>query len=219
MRVAVLASGRGSNLEALLRHARSGLLEAGVGLLVTDRPGAPCVQVAREGGVPAVVELPPGKDAAAYDEALAAVLLGDAPDLVVLAGFMRILGPRVLGAFPHKIVNVHPSLLPAFKGANAVRSALRHGARVTGCTTHFVTADLDGGPGILQAAVAVRPEDDEDSLRSQIQALEHQVLPRTVQLAAEGRLRVEDGRVHVAPGPSWHGRVEPVAGALYPDGF
>lgn len=219
LRVAVLASGRGSNLQALLRAIDGGRVDARVGLVLTDRPGAPCLEHARAHRVPAVVELPRerGESGAAYDVRLRDALAAERPELVVLAGFMRILGPAFLSAFAGRTVNIHPALLPSFKGAHGVRDALAAGAPLAGCTTHFVTADLDGGPMVLQAALAVAPDDDEASLAARVLRLEHQLLPRTVQLIAEDRVRVgADGRVRIAAGPSW----EPaVRDALYSHGF
>lgn len=219
LRVAVLASGRGSNLQALLRAIDDGRVDARVGIVLTDRSGAPCLEHARRHGVPALVELPREKGEArdAYDARLRDALSAESPDLVVLAGFMRILGPAVLSAFPSRVVNIHPALLPSFKGAHGIRDTLAAGAPLAGCTTHLVTGELDGGPMVLQAALAVAPDDTEETLAARVLRLEHQLLPRTVQLIAEDRVRVGgDGRVRIAPGPSW----EPaVPDALYSHGF
>jgi phosphoribosylglycinamide formyltransferase 1 len=221
LRITVLASGRGSNLEALLGAIRSGLVDAQVTLVVSDRPGAPCLEKARQAGVPATLELLPetGESRTLYEGRLLDVLRAEQPDLIVLAGFMRILSPDLVAAFPRRIINIHPALLPAFKGAHGIRDTLRGGAKLAGCTTHYVNAELDGGPIILQAALAIRPDDDEKRLAARVLRLEHQILPRTVQLIAEGRIRFADGHAQVAPGPSWHGRVEAVPEALYADGF
>lgn len=221
LKVAILASGRGSNMESILQSAASGLLDARVTLVVTDKPGAACIDKAKAAGVPATVELPreEGEPRSDYDARLQALLEREAPDVIVLAGFMRILGAELVNAFPQQIVNIHPALLPSFKGARGIRDTLRAGARIAGCTTHFVTADLDAGPIILQAAVPVRHDDDEASLAARVLRLEHQILPRTLQLIHEGRVRVEGGRATIAPGPSWKERVEAVPDALYPDAF
>lgn len=221
LRVAVLASGRGSNMESLLEKCANGLVDADVGLVLTDRPGARCVQTATQAGVPAVVELPaePGEKRRDYDARLDAVLQAEQPDLIVLAGFMRILTASFCASWDGRIINIHPALLPAFPGAHGVRDALRAGAKISGCTTHLVTADLDGGPVVMQAALAVRGDDTQDALADRILALEHQILPRTVQLIAEGRIRVETGTVRIAPGPSWKDRVPLVEGAIYSEGF
>lgn len=220
LRVAVLASGRGSNLKALLKAIDKGLVDASVTLVITDRPGAGCLEHARDHGVPAVVELPRETDEsrASYDARLLPVLAAEAPDLVVLAGFMRILTPVVLSPFAGRVVNIHPALLPSFKGAHGIRDTLAAGAPLAGCSTHFVTPDLDGGPLILQAALAVAPDDDQASLGARVLGLEHQILPRTVQLIAEGRVSIdsESGLVRIAPGAAW---TPTVADALYSHGF
>lgn len=208
-------------MDSILEHASTGRIDGDVTLVVSDRPGAPCLAKARDAGVPAVLELPPehGETRADYDARLIDALQAEGPDLVVLAGFMRILTPAFCDAFKGRIVNIHPALLPSFKGAHGIRDTLAAGAKVAGCTTHFVTAELDGGPIILQAAVAVRPGDDQESLAARVLQLEHQLLPRTVQLIAEGRIRIEDGLATIADGPSWHDHVERIDGALYPAAF
>ncbi len=218
IRIAVLASGRGSNMDSILEHIDAGRIDGQVTLLLSDKPGAPCLEKARAAGVPAVVELPveSGEKRAEYDARLVEVLQAEAPDLVVLAGFMRILTPTFCDAFAGRIINIHPALLPSFKGAHGIRDTLAGGAKLAGCSTHFVTAELDGGPIILQGALAIQPDDDEDRLAARVLPLEHQLLPRTVQLFAEGRIAPVGS---IAPGPSWHGQVDPVPGALYPAAF
>jgi phosphoribosylglycinamide formyltransferase-1 len=223
LRVAVLASGRGSNLLAILERIRAGDVEAQVTLVAGDRPEAKVLEAAARAKVPAVAAVPPepNETAAGYDLRLTSLVAADKPDLVVLAGFMRIVGPAMMAAFPNRIVNVHPSLLPSFRGLRAVRQAVDGGARVAGCTTHIVTPDLDGGPIILQAAIPVRPDEMEEHLARRILALEHLVLPRTVQLYAERRIQTEGKRAHIKPGASWLGRpgIPFVSGALYSEGF
>ena len=223
LRVAVLVSGRGSNLASLLEHIAKGTVDAQVTLVVSDRPQAEALDSARRRKVPAVAVLPPeeGEKATAYNARLLEVLLQDRPDLIVLAGYMRILGKAVVEAFPGRIVNIHPSLLPAFKGLRAVRQALDAGVRFAGCTTHLVTTDLDGGPIVLQAAVAVRPGESEEELARRILRLEHLLLPRTVQLFAEGRVASAGGRATIADGPSWLARtdLDLAGGAFYGHGF
>lgn len=218
IRIAILASGRGSNMDSILEHAAAGRIDGQVSLVVSDKPGAHCLDKARAAGVPAVLELPAeaGEKRADYDRRLVDALQAEAPDLVVLAGFMRILTPTFCDAFAGRIINIHPALLPSFKGAHGIRDTLAGGAKLAGCTTHFVTADLDGGPIILQAAVAVQSDDDQASLAARVLRLEHQLLPRTVQLFAEGRIG-PDGSV--SPGASWADLVDRVPDALYPAAF
>jgi phosphoribosylglycinamide formyltransferase-1 len=222
LRVAVLASGNGSNLQALLDRIGSRHVDAQVVLLVSDKPDAPALQRARKAKVPAVVALPkePGEKAAAYDERVLALLQAEKPGLVVLAGYMRIVGPALLRAFAGRIVNIHPALLPAFKGLQAVKQAHDAGVAEAGCSTHLVTEDLDGGPLLLQAGLKVRPGETLESLQRRILALEHLVLPRTVQLFAEGRVSA-DGRIAPKPGSTWKTRQDLplVSGAWYSEGF
>jgi phosphoribosylaminoimidazolecarboxamide formyltransferase/IMP cyclohydrolase len=187
-RIAVAVSGSGSNLRALQAAAVRGELGGEIVLVVADR-ACPALSWAAEEGIDTA--LVPG----AEDGALAEALAGAGPDIVVLAGFMRLIGPMVLAAYPDRIVNTHPSLLPSFPGAHAVRDALAHGVTVTGVTVHLVDATLDGGPILAQEAVPILSGDDEDTLRARIQAVEHRLVPRIVALLAAGALaREPDGR-------------------------
>ena len=189
-RIAVGVSGAGSNLRALQAAAARGELGAEIVLVFADR-ACQALDWATEQGIDTA--LVPGGD----DEALTDALGGVRPDVIVLAGFMRILGPGVLGAYGGRILNTHPSLLPAFPGAHAIRDALAHGVAVTGVTVHLVDATLDGGPIVAQEAVPVLPGDDEAELRARIQAVEHRLLPRVVALLLAGALAVEDDVRHV----------------------
>jgi phosphoribosylglycinamide formyltransferase 1 len=192
-RVAVLVSGHGSNLQALLDAAGPGSGMAVV-LVAADRPGAYGLERARRAGVDTAVVRPADHpDRPAFDLALRDLVATARPDVVCLAGFMRILGPAFVRAFPDRIVNTHPSLLPAFRGAHAVRDALAYGVKVTGCTVHLVDEEVDHGPVLFQAAVPVEPGDDQDRLHERIKREEHRLLPTAVRLLAEGRVRV-DGR-------------------------
>lgn len=199
-RIAVGVSGRGSNLRALSAAAARGELGGTIVLVFADRP-CPALDWAHERGIDTVlVPAAPAGDGdgrSAEDRDLAAVL-GDAEiDLVVLAGYMRVVGPLTLAAFPNRILNTHPSLLPGFPGAHAVRDALVAGARLTGATVHIVDATLDGGPIVAQDSVPILPDDDETQLHGRIQAVEHRLLPRAAALALAGAIRVDpdSGRV------------------------
>ena len=185
-RIAVGVSGVGSNLRALAAAAGRGELGAEIVLVFADR-ACPAVDWAVEQGIDTA--LVPGGD----DEALAATLGAVEPDAIVLAGYMRLVGPAVLAAWPNRILNTHPSLLPAFPGSHAVRDALAHGVALTGCTVHLVDATLDGGPIVAQQSVPVLPDDDEATLHARIRAVEHQLLPRAVAGLVAGAVRV-DGR-------------------------
>lgn len=197
-RVVVLVSGHGSNLQALLDAAA----ERGSGMTVVlvgaDRPGAFGLERARRAGVDTAVVRPADHpDRPSFDLALRDLVAAARPDVVCLAGFMRILGPAFVGAFPDRILNTHPSLLPAFRGAHAVRDALAYGVKVTGCTVHLVDEQVDHGPVLFQAAVPVEPGDDEDRLHGRIKQEEHRLLPLAVRLVAEGRVRVEGRRARI----------------------
>jgi phosphoribosylaminoimidazolecarboxamide formyltransferase / IMP cyclohydrolase len=195
-RIAVGVSGTGSNLRALLAADERGELGGSIALVFADRP-CPALDVAADGGiltalVPAAAPDDPAARAA-EDAALAEALVAAGADVVVLAGYMRVVGPATLAAFEGRILNTHPSLLPSFPGAHAVRDALAHGAAVTGATVHLVDATLDGGPIVAQEAVPILPDDDEASLHARIRAVEHRLLPRCVALALAGAIRVEEG--------------------------
>jgi phosphoribosylglycinamide formyltransferase-1 len=176
--------------------------ERGSGMTVVlvgaDRPGAFGLERARRAGVDTAVVRPADHpDRPSFDLALRDVVAAARPDVVCLAGFMRILGPAFVGAFSDRILNTHPSLLPAFRGAHAVRDALAYGVKVTGCTVHLVDEQVDHGPVLFQAAVPVEPGDDEDRLHGRIKQEEHRLLPLAVRLVAEGRVRVEGRRARI----------------------
>lgn len=201
-RLGILASGRGSNLGAILAAIDERRLPAEVVLVAGNRLAAPALQRAAERGLPILAaarsEYP---SRAAQQQVIAAALRDRRVDYVVLAGFDQILVPEFIQAFPLRIVNVHPSLLPAFAGTlHAAADAWTHGVKIAGCTVHFVTSDVDAGPIILQAAVPVHDDDTAESLAARILEEEHRILPEALRLLAEGRLRVE-GRWVRGTGP------------------
>ena len=196
LRVAVLASGRGSNLQAILEAAAAPHFPAEVVLVVSDREHAAGLDRARRRDVPSIVLDPKAyRDRDAYDVAVRTLLEEHRIELVCLAGFMRILGPEVVRAFAGRILNVHPSLLPAFPGLAAGRQALEYGVKVAGATVHFVDDGIDTGPIVLQASVPVRGDDTETSLSARILAEEHRLYPEAIRLVAIGRLRIVGRRV------------------------
>jgi phosphoribosylglycinamide formyltransferase-1 len=201
LRVGVLASGRGSNFRALVAASRAGRLPADIVVLISDRADAGAVALARAEGIEAVVLPPrehPGREA--HDKAVTDALEARRVGLVCLAGYMRILGAGFVEHFRGRLLNIHPSLLPAFPGLHAQRQALEHGVRVAGATVHFVDEGTDTGPIVLQATVPVRPEDTEATLSERILAEEHRIYPEAVRLFAEGRLQVEGRRVRIKEG-------------------
>lgn len=195
-RVAVLISGEGTNLQALIDAARGGRLGAEIVAVVSNRSAARGLTRARDAGIEAL-HLPAvrGQQRADYDAALAALLAPHEPDLLVLAGFMRVLGAELAARYAGRMLNIHPSLLPKFPGLDTHRRVLEAGERWHGATVHFVTAELDAGPAILQYRLAVRPSDTLDSLAARVHAGEHIILPRAVSWFAAGRLRLEGGSV------------------------
>lgn len=206
--LAVLVSGSGTNLQALLDAGAGPDFPARVGVVLSNIPGVLALERARAAGVPTVVvphQSFPGR--AAYDAALLAALAPYRPDIVCLAGFMRLVGGDFLRAFPAGVLNIHPALLPSFPGLHGVRQALTHGVKVSGCTVHLVDEGTDTGPIIAQAAVPVLDGDTEESLAARIQREEHRLYPLAVRLLAEGRLRRDGRRLLGAPGPDEPGQV------------
>lgn len=202
--VGVLASGRGSNFAALMEAAQGRDFPAAVVALASNRPSAPVLELARAQGVAtSVFPLKAHGGRATRDAAMAGFLRARGVHLVVLAGYDQVLSLAFLDAFPGGVINVHPSLLPAFGGTmDAPARALAHGVQVTGCTVHLVDGEVDQGPILLQAAVAVRPDDTPASLHARIQREEHRLLPEAVRLFAEDRWRREGRRMRLVPAES-----------------
>jgi phosphoribosylglycinamide formyltransferase-1 len=196
-RLVVLASGRGSNLEALFDACAGSTLPAAIVAVLSDKPTAPALARATARGVAAEALAPEAfADRAAYDAALAARIDAHRPDYVALAGFMRILGADFVRHFLGRLVNIHPSLLPRHRGLHTHRRALEAGDREHGASVHFVTEELDGGPVFMRARVPVRPGDDEAALAKRVLAAEHRLYPAALGLLAAGRLEFRAGRVY-----------------------
>ncbi len=196
-RVGVLVSGRGSNLQALVDATRRGELGGEVGVVVSNVEAAPALDRARQAGIPAVFRDHRGKKREDFDAEIVEILRAHRVDLVCLAGFMRLLSPVFIRAFPGRILNIHPALLPAFPGLDAQRQAWEHGAKVSGATVHLVDEGLDSGPIVAQEAVKVLSGDTPATLAARILEVEHCLYPRAVRLMLEGRCRVEGRRVIV----------------------
>ena len=194
-RIAVLASGRGSNFQAIIEAMRREQIPATCVALITDNPEAFAIKRAEDAGIPVkIIDYSSFPSREMYEPALLAAMQKVNADLFVLAGYMRILGDDIVRAFPGKMMNIHPALLPSFTGLHAQQQALNYGVKVSGCTVHFVDESLDCGPIILQRCVTVRDEDDEDSLAERILKHEHQCLPEAIRLFCEGKLMI-DGRI------------------------
>ncbi|MCE7031850.1 phosphoribosylglycinamide formyltransferase [Lysobacter sp. GX 14042] len=195
-RIAVLASGRGSNLQAIIDAIAAGRLDARVAGVFSDRPAAPALRRAREAGIPGSAVSPkdwPDRDS--WETALFERIAAVAPDLVVCAGYMRLIGPAAVAAWAGRMINIHPSLLPAFTGLHTHRQALEAGVAEHGCSLHFVTTELDGGPVISQARVPVLPGDDEAGLAARVLGREHPLMLATLRLLAAGRIRLSSSAV------------------------
>ncbi len=196
--IAVLASGRGSNLEAILEAERRGELSGQVVLVISDRRDALALEKAERAGVKALFLDPEDYDGReSYDQALIDQLKSAGIGLVVLAGFMRLLSPLFVRSFPQQILNIHPSLLPAFPGTDGVEQAFAHGVKVTGCTVHFVDEGLDSGPIILQEAVPVIQRETVRTLQERIHGAEHRLYPTAIDLFCRDRLKVEGRRCYI----------------------
>jgi phosphoribosylglycinamide formyltransferase-1 len=194
-RVAVLISGRGSNMAALIEAARDPSYPAVIALVLSNRPDAGGLATARAAGIATEVvdHTIFGKDRAVFDGALQAVLTDYAIDIVCLAGFMRLLTPAFVAQWPERMLNIHPALLPAFKGLDTHRRALAAAAKIHGATVHFVAAEMDSGPIIVQGAVAIRDDDTEQTLAARVLSVEHRIYPLALKLVAEGRVQIADG--------------------------
>jgi phosphoribosylglycinamide formyltransferase-1 len=199
IRIGVLVSGRGSNLQAIIDFIAQGSLSAELAVVISDQADAYALDRARTHNIPAVHMSAKGyKDRRdEYDALLVKELQKHGAELVLLAGFMRIITPTLLKAFPQRVINIHPALLPSFPGLHVQKAALEHGVKFSGCTVHFVDEGMDTGPIIIQAVVPVLDNDTEDTLSERILQQEHKIYSRAIQLFAEGRLRIEDRRVLV----------------------
>lgn len=202
LKIGVLVSGNGSNLQAIIDRIEDDTLPARIACVISNKADAYALERAKRHAIPThIVDHRAHVGREAYDTALVELLRSHGVSLVVLAGFMRIVTPVLLGAFPHAVLNIHPALLPAFPGLHAQRQALQYGVKVSGCTVHFVDEGTDTGPIIIQAVVPVLDNDTEDTLSARIQKEEHRIYPEAVNLFAQGRLTVNGRNVVVAPAP------------------
>jgi phosphoribosylglycinamide formyltransferase-1 len=193
--IGVLVSGRGSNLQALIDASKRGELGGAIGVVFSNVETAPGLERARRAGIPVAFRDHRGRTREAFDAEVVSILHAHGVELVCLAGYMRLLSPVFLRAFPGRILNVHPALLPAFPGKGAQRQALEHGVKVSGATLHLVNEDLDAGPILAQEAVAVLEGDTEETLAARILEAEHRIYPRAVRAMLEGRVSVSGRRV------------------------
>lgn len=196
--IGVLASGRGSNFQAIIDNINSGFLKAKIAVLTTDNPQAYAIERAKKHNIEVIITRPkefPDKDS--YYKHIAEELKKRGVELVILAGFMRVVGRPLINAFKNKIMNIHPALLPSFPGLHGQKQAVDYGVKISGCTVHFVDDGVDTGPTIIQAAVPVYNDDTEDSLSERILKQEHKIFPYAIKLFSEGRITVEERKVIV----------------------
>ena len=195
-RIGVLLSGRGSNFEALADSISAGLIpDAEISLVLSNREGAPGIERAKARGLSTRVIPSKGLERETYDRQVVAALREANVDLICLAGYMRLLSPYFVAAFPQRILNIHPSLLPSFPGLESQKQALEYGVKLAGCTVHFVDENLDAGPIVLQAVVPVEDNDTEDSLSARILQQEHRIYSEAVKIVLEGNYKIEGRRV------------------------
>jgi phosphoribosylglycinamide formyltransferase-1 len=195
-KIGVLLSGRGSNFEALADSVDAGRIPgAEIAIVISNREGAPGIEKARARGIDSRVIPSKGLEREAYDKLVVAALQEKKVDLVCLAGYMRLISPHFVSAFPHKILNVHPSLLPSFPGLESQRQTIEHGAKFSGCTVHFVDENLDAGPIVMQACVPVEDADTPETLAERILRQEHRIYTEAVRIVLEGRYRIDGRRV------------------------
>jgi phosphoribosylglycinamide formyltransferase-1 len=197
MRLGILISGRGSNFEAIANSIAQRKLDAEIAIVISNRANAAGIEVARERGIPLRVIASAGMDRETYDKLLIDELRTHEVDLVCLAGFMRLLSADFIRAFPNRVLNIHPSLLPAFAGLDAQRQALEYGVRITGCTVHFVDEFLDSGPIIIQSAVPVLDADTVESLSARILLQEHVIYSKAIRYIVDGKVTIEGRRVMI----------------------
>ncbi|MCU1327405.1 MAG: phosphoribosylglycinamide formyltransferase [Bryobacterales bacterium] len=198
MRLGILISGRGSNFEAISNAITQGKLDAEIAIVISNRAGAGGLEIARERGIPLRVIPSQGIDREQYDKLLIEELRTHRVELVCLAGFMRLLSASFVHAFPNRVLNIHPSLLPAFPGLDAQRQALDYGVKIAGCTVHFVDEFLDAGPILLQSAVPVTDKDSIETLSARILAQEHATYWRAVQAVADGRVSISGRKIAIS---------------------
>ena len=219
IRVGVLASGGGTDLQSIIDASENGMIDAGVVAVISDNKDAFALKRAEKHKIDAFFVNPKKFTNQNHDKEIDKIFSNQKVDLVVGAGYMRILTPWFVKKWFGKLINIHPAILPSFKGANGQGDAFDYGVKISGCTTHFMDEKMDHGPIILQAAVKVMADDDRDKLAKRILEVEHQILPRTVQLFAEGRLKIEGRKVKIKKGDSWKDKYKMIPDVLYSEDY
>ena len=219
LKVGVLASGSGTDLQSIIDASEKGMIDAVVAVVISDNKDTYALKRAKKHKIPAFIVNPKNKSKEDYDKEIDKILVKHSVGLVVGAGYMRVISPCFVKKWYGRLINIHPALLPSFKGTNGQGDALDYGVKISGCTTHFMDDHVDHGPVILQAAVKVLPNDDRDKLAQRILEVEHQILPRTLQLFAQGRLKIKGRKVEIKKGDSWKDKYKIIPDVLYPEGY
>ena len=219
LRVGVLASGSGTDLQSIIDASEKHMINAEIAVVISDNKEAFALKRAEKHKIPAIFINPKNTSKKDHEKEIDSTLDHHKVDLVVGAGYMRLLSPFFVKKWYKKLINIHPALLPSFKGVNGQGDAIDYGAKISGCTTHFMDDHMDHGPIILQAAVKVLPEDDRDTLAARILEVEHQILPRTIDLIAQGRLKIKKRKVTISKGDSWTNKYQKISGVLYSEGY
>jgi phosphoribosylglycinamide formyltransferase-1 len=219
IRVGVLASGNGTDLQSIIDASEKNMINADVCVVISDNENAYALKRAQKHKISSFYINPNDKTREKLDEEIDKILNDTKIDLVVGAGYMRILTESFVNKWFGKLINVHPALLPSFKGTDGQGDALNYGVKITGCTTHFMDTEMDHGPIILQAAVKVNNDDDRDKLAERILKAEHHILPRTIQLFAEKKLKINGRRVEIKKDDSWIDKYDVIPGVLYSNGY
>jgi phosphoribosylglycinamide formyltransferase-1 len=219
LRVGVLASGGGTDLQSIIDSSEKNMIDAEVVVVISDKKDAFALKRAEKHRIKTFFVDPKGKERKEHEQEMDHILSDHRVEFVVEAGYMRLLSPWFVRKWYGKLINIHPALLPSFRGTNGQRDALEYGVKISGCTTHFTDEDMDHGPIILQAAVKVLPDDDRDKLAARILEVEHQILPRTVDLFAQKRLKLQERKVVILPGDSWLDKYDSIPGVLYSEGY
>ena len=219
LRVGVLASGGGTDLQSIIDASQKNMIHAEVVVVISDNKEAFALKRAEKYKIKTFFVDPKDKFKEDFDKDVDKILENIKVDLVVGAGFMRMISACFIKKWYGKLINIHPALLPSFKGVNGQADALEYGVKISGCTTHFMDEKMDHGPIILQAAVKVLPKDDRDTLAHRILEVEHQILPRTIDLFQKGRLKIDGRKVVIKNGDSWKDKYETFADVLYSEGY
>lgn len=217
--IGVLASGSGTDLQSIIDAVEQKMIDANVAVVISDNKDAFALKRAQKHGIAAELVNPHGLNREEFDEKIDEILSKYHVSLVVGAGYMRLLTDGFVKKWFGKLINIHPSLLPSFKGVQAQKDAFDYGVKISGCTTHFMDSKMDHGPIILQAAVLIKENDTAEEVKNRILEVEHQILPRTVYLFVEQRLEIRGRRVLIKPGDSWKEKYDLIPDVLYPDGF